>query len=153
MHRDSLSSPDRVAPAEIQVRTRIARELEAHGLKPTRQRMLIATVLLRGPRHLTAEQILLELKAGGRRVSKATVYNTLKALGEHGLIRQISLGSDHSVYDSTCTPHHHFHNVDTGELLDIRPEEVDFLKLPPAPEGTEAASVEVVIRVRRRTVG
>lgn len=113
--------------------------------------MLVATVLLQGPKHLTAEQILLELKAEGRRVSKATVYNTLKALSEHGLIRQINLGLDHSVYDSTCAPHHHFHNVDTGELVDIHPEDVDFLKLPPVPEGMEAASVEVVIRIRSQS--
>lgn len=112
--------------------------------------MLVASVLLKAPRHVTAEQILHELKANGRRVSKATVYNTLKVLTAHGLIRQINLGGDHSVYDSTSTPHHHFHNVDTGELVDILPGEVDLRRLPALPEGTEATSVEVVIRIRCR---
>jgi Fur family transcriptional regulator, iron response regulator len=153
MHRHATQAPDRThatAPAAVELRDRIARDLESHGLKGTPQRILIASVLMKAPRHLTAEQILHELKTSGRRVSKATVYNTLKVLSEHGLIRQINLGGDHSVYDSTATPHHHFHNVDTGELVDIRPEEVDLQRLPPLPEGTEATSVEIVIRIRRR---
>ncbi len=138
------------APASPELRERIARQFASQGLKETPQRMLVASILLKAPRHLTAEHILLELKAGGRRVSKATVYNTLRVLSDHGLIRQINLGGDHTVYDSTCTPHHHFHNIDTGELVDISPEEVDLQRLPALPEGTEATSVEVVIRIRRR---
>ena len=153
MHRHITQASER-SPAAIlaatELRERIVRDFETHGLKGTLQRLLVASVLLKAPRHLTAEQILLELREGGRRVSKATVYNTLKVLTEHGLIRQINLSGDHAVYDSTCTPHHHFHNIDTGELSDLRPEEVDLQRLPPLPEGTEATSVEVVIRIRRR---
>lgn len=122
----------------------------ACGLKATRQRVLVAGVLLRRPVHLTAEQILGELRRSGRRVAKATVYNTLKALREHGLVRQINLAGDHAVYDSTCVPHHHFHNEETGELLDVRPEDVDFRRLPALPEGMETIGVDVVIRIRRR---
>lgn len=151
MHRRPPKAPDRLPPASAELRHRIARELENHGLKGTPQRMLVAQLLLKAPRHLTAEQILKELKHSGHRVSKATVYNTLNALSEHGLIREIHLGGDHAVYDSTSTPHHHFHNVDTGELVDIRPDELELQRLPPLPEGTEALGVEVVIRVRRRT--
>lgn len=133
----------------LEVRTRIARDLEAVGLKATRQRMVVAEVLLAGPRHMTAEQILDELEQVGLRVSKATVYNTLKALTEHGLVRQINLGDGHSVYDSTTTPHHHFHHLDTGELTDIPPDQIAFSRLPALPSDSEATSVEVVIRVRR----
>ncbi len=151
MNRRPIKAPDRAQPAATAaLRHRIALELENHGLKGTPQRMLVAQLLLKAPRHLTAEQILKELKYAGHRVSKATVYNTLNMLSEHGLIRQINLGGDHTVYDSTSTPHHHFHNVDTGELVDIRPEQIDLQRLPPLPEGTEAAGVDVVIRVRQR---
>lgn len=152
MNRRALKAPDRVQPvASAELRHRIARELENHGLKGTPQRMLVAQLLLKAPRHLTAEQILKELKQAGHRVSKATVYNTLNMLTEHGLIRGINLGGDHTVYDSTSTPHHHFHNVDTGELVDIRPEQILLQGLPPLPEGTEATGVEVVIRVRQKS--
>ena len=54
------------------------------------------------------------------------------------------------MYDSTMAPHHHFQNVETGEMVDIRPEDLAFAKMPPLPPGTEIGSVEVVIRVRRR---
>lgn len=152
MNRRLPKAPDRVQPAaSAELRHRIARELENHGLKGTPQRMLVAQLLLKAPRHLTAEQILKELKVAGHRVSKATVYNTLNMLSEHGLIREISLGGDHTVYDSTSTPHHHFHNLDTGELMDIRPEQILLQGLPPLPEGTEATGVEVVIRVRQKS--
>lgn len=135
--------------SEAEARARIAKRLEAHGLKATRQRMQVAGILLSGPRHLTAERILAELRQSRVRVSKATVYNTLKAFCAHGLVRQVNLGDGHAVYDSTTVPHHHFHDLQTGELTDIGPGEIEFLRLPPLPEGTEAASVEVVIRVRR----
>lgn len=128
---------------------RIAFDLARHGLKPTRQRMLVAGLLLGRPQHVTAEQILLQLKAGGLKVSKATVYNTLKALTDHGLLRQIDLGGDRSVYDSTCTPHHHFYDEETGELFDIPAGEVDFTRLPAPPQGKEPTHVEVLIRIRR----
>jgi len=128
----------------------IARELDSRGLKPTAQRLRVASVLMSAPAHMTAEQILDELRRRGSRVSKATVYNTLKALAQHGLVRQIHLDSERSVYDSTRVPHHHFHDIETGELVDIAPDEIAFSRFPQLPEGTEAAAVEVVIRIRRK---
>ena len=100
--------------------------------------------------HLTAECILAMLRQSPGRVSKATVYNTLKLFVEHGLARQIHADPERCVYDSTMTPHHHFQNLETGEMTDIRPEDLAFAKMPPLPPGTEIADVEVVIRLRRR---
>ncbi len=122
--------------------------LEQHGIRPTQQRIKVAEVLLAAPVHLTAEQLLASLRNSPGRVSKATIYNTLKLFVEHGLARQIHLDPDRCVYDSTMTPHHHFQNVDTGEMIDIRPEDLMFARLPPLPPGTEIESVDVVIRVR-----
>lgn len=131
-------------------REQIIEELVARGLKPTEQRVRIASVLMSAPQHLTAEQILAAVRASGERVSKATVYNTLKVFAQHGLVRQIHLDPERSVYDSTRAPHHHFHDLETGELRDIRPDEIVFSRLPELPEGMEAESVEVVIRLRRK---
>jgi Fur family iron response transcriptional regulator len=124
--------------------------LEQHGIRPTQQRIKVAEVLLAAPVHLTAEQLLASLRQSSCRVSKATIYNTLKLFVEHGLARQIHLDPDRCVYDSTMTPHHHFQNVDTGEMIDIRPEDLMFARLPPLPPGTEIDSVDVVIRVRSK---
>jgi len=131
-------------------REQIIEELVARGLKPTEQRVRIASVLMSAPQHLTAEQILAAVRASGERVSKATVYNTLKVFAQHGLVRQVHLDPERSVYDSTRAPHHHFHDLETGELRDIRPDEIVFSRLPELPEGMEAESVEVVIRLRRK---
>ena len=124
--------------------------LERHGVRATAQRVRVAEVLLTAPRHMTAEQILEALRHSSQRISKATVYNTLKLFVERGLARQIHLDPDRCVYDSTMRPHHHFQNVDTGEMFDIAPHELDFARLPPLPPGTEIDSVDVVIRVRSR---
>jgi Fur family iron response transcriptional regulator len=128
-----------------------AREiLERRGLRPTRQRVQVAEILLTSPRHLTAEQILSTLQESSGRVSKATVYNTLKLFAEQGLVRQIHFDPERCVYDSTMEPHHHFQNLDTGEMIDIAPEELAFARMPPLPPGTEIAGVDVVIRLRRK---
>jgi Fur family iron response transcriptional regulator len=124
--------------------------LERHGIRPTAQRLRVAEILLTAPRHLTAEQIIGSLRATSGRVSKATVYNTLNLFVEQGLAREIHADPDRCVYDSTMAPHHHFQNLDTGEMIDIRPDDLSFARLPELPPGTEIAGVDVVIRVRRK---
>lgn len=131
-------------------REQIAQEIENCGLKPTDQRVRIAEILMSTPKHMTAEQILTTVRTSGDPISKATVYNTLKVLAERGLIRQIHLDPERSVYDSTRAPHHHFHDLDTGELKDINPSEIEFSRFPALPEGMEAEAIEVVIRVRKK---
>jgi len=123
--------------------------LERHGVRPTSQRLRIAEILLTQPRHLTAEQILETLRKSQGRVSKATVYNTLKLFVDQGLLRQIHADPERCVYDSLMAPHHHFQDLDTGEMFDIQPEDLSFAKLPPLPPGTEMADVSVVIGIRR----
>ncbi|MDJ0812395.1 MAG: Fur family transcriptional regulator [Woeseiaceae bacterium] len=122
--------------------------IEKHGILPTPQRVEVAGILLDKPQHLSAEQIIERLKAADSGVSKATVYNTLNLFSERGLIREVMVDPVRKFYDSTTRPHHHFYNVDTGELADIPDEEVAFGQLPELPEGTERESVEVLIRVR-----
>jgi len=67
------------------------RRLTECGIRPTAQRVRIAALLLSAPQHLSAEQILAQLRTAGARVSKATVYNTLNLFAAHGLIRQLSV--------------------------------------------------------------
>ena len=83
-------------------------------------------------------------------VSKATVYNSLKLFGEKGLVKELTVDPERRFYDSTTRAHHHFFNVDTGELSDIPDELVRFSELPALPSGTESESIEVLIRVRTR---
>ena len=122
--------------------------LNQHHVLPTPQRMEVAEVLLSRPQHLSAEQIIERLKAAGSRVSKATVYNTLNLFGERGIVKEVVIDPVRKFYDSTTHAHHHFYNIDTGELDDIPDDAVIFNQLPSLPEGTAKESVEVLIKVR-----
>ena len=124
--------------------------LKAHGIQPTPQRIEIAEIVLEKPQHLSAEQIIESLKRRGSSVSKATVYNSLNLFGERGLVKELLVDPVRKFYDSTTRPHHHFYNVDTGELLDIDEQSIQLSGLPLPPEGTQQESVEVLIRVRRK---
>lgn len=130
-------------------RTDILALFDRHGVLPTPQRLEVAEVLLCRPQHLSADQIIERLKDAGSRVSKATVYNTLNLFCDRGLVREVMVDPVRKFYDSTTHAHHHFYNVDTGELQDIADEAVAFSQLPKLPSGTREESVEVLIRVRR----
>jgi len=127
---------------------RAAEILLAQGITPTQQRLEIARNLLGREQHVSAEDLLARVNAGGVRVSKATVYNTLKLLAERGLVREVIVDPSRVFYDSNTRPHHHFYDVSTGTLMDIGEDEVEFRRLPEPPEGAEMEGVEVIVRVR-----
>ncbi len=129
-------------------RTDILSLFDAHGILATPQRIEVAEVILARPQHLSAEQIIERLRKAGSGVSKATVYNTLNLFGARGIVRELMVDPVRKFYDSTTHPHHHFYNVDTGELSDIAHGDVAIDRLPELPAGTRAESVEVLIRVR-----
>jgi Fur family transcriptional regulator, iron response regulator len=126
------------------------RRLEACGIRPTAQRTQIAALLLADPQHLSAEQILARLRAAGARVSKATVYNTLKLFASHGLVRELCVDGTRAWYDSNIEAHYHFHDVEGGALIDVAVPEVEFARLPAPPSGMEFAGIDLVIRLRRK---
>ena len=123
---------------------------DKHGILPTPQRVEIATILLERPQHLSADQIIDRLRTSGSAVSKATVYNTLNLFSERGLIKEVMVDPARKFYDSTTHAHHHFYNIDSGELSDIPDHQVRFQDLPELPEGTQRESIEVMIKVRGR---
>jgi Fur family iron response transcriptional regulator len=118
------------------------------GVLPTAQRVDIALVMLARPQHLSAEQIIAAIRAGGLKISKATVYNTLNLFHERGLVRTVDVDPTRQFYDSSTSAHHHFYNEDTGELTDIAPESVALDVQTALPPGTEQMGVDVVVRVR-----
>lgn len=132
------------------VRQDIKTRLTERGILPTAQRLKVAEVLLARPQHMSADQIIEVLREDGRRVSKATVYNTLKLFSERGLVRELHVDASRKFYDSTTHPHHHFFHVDTGELEDIPAGQIEVRGLPPLPAGTERESIEVMIRLRNQ---
>ncbi len=125
--------------------------LAAAGLRPTRQRLALATLLVGDGknRHVTAEGLYDAASAAGERVSLATVYNTLRAFCEAGLTREITVDGSKSYFDTNMSDHPHFYWEDSATLSDAPASELEIRRLPRAPEGAEIAKVDVVIRLRR----
>ncbi|PZX47184.1 Fur family iron response transcriptional regulator [Roseinatronobacter thiooxidans] len=121
-------------------------------VRPTRQRMSLAALLVGDgrDRHVTAEGLFLAAKSSGESVSLATVYNTLKAFCDAGLMNEITVDATRSYFDTCVEDHPHYFWEDTQELTDAPSGEVAFSRLPNPPEGAEIARVDVVIRLRRR---
>lgn len=131
-------------------RAEIMVKFEDHGVLATPQRIEIAEILLEKPQHLSAEQVIEALRSKGSGVSKATVYNTLKLFAERGLVNECIVDPERRYYDSNTRAHHHFYDVDTGQLTDIPPELVQFAALPTLPEDGCMDGVEVLIKVHSR---
>jgi Fur family transcriptional regulator, iron response regulator len=122
--------------------------LRSAGLRPTRQRLSLARLLLEGgDRHVTAEQLHAEAAASGIRVSLATIYNTLHQFTEAGLLREAVVEPGRSYFDTNTADHHHFFCEATGELADIPGDHLVVSGLPSPPEGTEIRRVDVIVRV------
>ena len=125
--------------------------LAGAGLRPTRQRMTLASLLVGDgqDRHVTAESLFEAASNTDEKVSLATVYNTLRAFCDAGLMREITVDGSKSYFDTNMTDHPHFYWEDTAKLTDAPAEQLEIRHLPDAPEGAEIASVDVVIRLRR----
>ena len=123
--------------------------LRAVGLRPTRQRLALARLLIEsGDRHITAEQLHGEAAGADIRVSLATVYNTLHQFTEAGLLREVVVEPGRSYFDTNTTDHHHFFCEANGRLQDFPGENVVVSGFPLPPLGTEICRVDVIIRVR-----
>ena len=121
----------------------------AAGLRPTRQRLALARLLLEGgDRHVTAEQLHGEALTADIQVSLATVYNTLHQFTEVGLLREAVVEPGRSYFDTNTADHHHFFCEATGELQDIPAHHLSGSGLPTPPFGTEIRRVDIIIRVR-----
>lgn len=138
--------------AKMQTRTDITNTwLSGAGLRPTRQRLALADLLVGDgkDRHVTAESLYDAAAKAGEKVSLATVYNTLRTFCEVGLLREITVDGSKSYFDTNMTDHPHFYWEDEGRLSDAPSEDLSIARLPEAPEGAEIAAVDVVIRLRK----
>lgn len=130
---------------------RAAAWLAGAGLRPTRQRKALADLLVGDgrDRHVTAESLFEAAAGSGEKVSLATVYNTLRAFCDAGLLREITVDGSKSYFDTNMSDHPHFYWEDDNRLSDAPADQLQIARVPDAPEGAEIASVDVVIRLRR----
>ena len=127
----------------------IVDRLRDAGLRPTRQRVALARLLLsRGERHMTAESLYEEAMAADVPVSLATIYNCLHQFTRAGLVREVVVDPGRSYFDTNVSEHHHFYHEGSGALTDIPGAAIELGRLPAAPDGTTIARAEVIIRLR-----
>ena len=127
--------------------------LEKGSLRPTRQRVILAQRLIGDGqnRHVTAESLFAVSNDKEVKVSLATVYNTLRAFCDAGLMREITVDGAKSYFDTNITDHAHFYWEDTFKLVDAPADQLKISVLPDVPAGAEIAKVDVVIRLRRKS--
>ena len=124
-------------------------KLRSSGLRPTMQRVKISKFLFGRKKtfHFTVSDLnkLINSKKKGKKISLATLYNTVHALKSAGHLQEFSLENNISYYDTNVSSHHHFY--DAGKLIDIKKKNINFKKLPLPPSGKRIKNVEVVIKL------
>jgi len=131
-------------------REHLVRVLRDHDITPTHQRVEIAHALFSRCEHLSADGILTIVNDRAAETSKATVYNTLNLFLDRKLVREVIVDPSRVFYDPNTAPHHHFYNIDTGELTDIDEADVNISGLPQLPRGMMVEGVDVIVRIRSR---
>ena len=130
--------------------TNFIEKLRASGLRPTKQRIKICEVLFDRSEtfHFTIKDLtkIIETKLS-EKISLATVYNTIHAFRKKGYLKEISINSDKSYFDTNISDHHHFFDEDTNELIDCGNDEIDFINIKKNITGKKIKTVEVLIKV------
>jgi Fur family iron response transcriptional regulator len=127
----------------------ITEKLRKAGLRPTRQRLVLAKLLFGGPnRHITAEELHSEATAAGAGISLATIYNALNQFTSAGLLREVAIEGAKTYFDTNTSDHFHFYLESEGRLMDINSPHVSVDGLPAAPEGKQISRIDVIVRLR-----
>ena len=125
-------------------------KLRALGLRPTKQRLKICKVLFNRENtfHFTINDLAKNIsKELNEKISLATVYNTVHAFKNKGYLKEISINSDKSYFDTNTTNHHHFFDEDTNELIDCSEEVIETPKIKKNISGKKINSIEVLVKV------
>ena len=125
-------------------------KLRETGLRPTKQRVKICEVLFNREKtfHFTINDLAKKISEElNEKISLATVYNTVHALQKKGYLKEISINSDKSYFDTNTTIHHHFYDEDTHQLIDCDENEIENVNVKNNITGKKINSVEVLIRV------
>ena len=124
--------------------------LRASGLRPTKQRLAICKILFdrKETFHFTIEKLRKIIEKDSRKkISLATLYNTIHAFKKRGYLKEISLKGNKTFFDTNTKNHHHFYDEDSSQLIDIKKENFLINNLPSAPSGKKIKDIEIVIRV------
>ena len=125
-------------------------KLRASGLRPTKQRLKICEVLFNRDKtfHFTIDHLAKSiLEQLNEKISIATLYNTVHAFKDKGYLKEISINSDKSYFDTNTTNHHHFFDEDTNELIDCDENVIEKVNIKKNITGKKINSIEVLVKV------
>ena len=126
------------------------KKLRDSGLRPTQQRLKICEILFSSDKtfHFTISDLtkIIEEKLS-EKISLATVYNTVHAFKRKGYLKEISINSDKSYFDTNINSHHHFFDTKNNELIDIDLDKIELKKIPNPPDGKSIKDIDVVINI------
>ena len=125
-------------------------KLRSSGLRPTKQRLEICRLLFDRKKtfHFTIGHISKILKKKtNKKISLATIYNTIHSFKKKGYLKEISINRDKSYFDTNTSNHHHFLDINTNELIDLKKEDVNKIKIKKNLPGKKIQSIEVLVKV------
>ena len=125
-------------------------KLRSSGLRPTKQRLEICKLLFDRKKtfHFTINDIFKMLQnETSKKISLATIYNTVHSFKEKGYLKEISVNKDKSYFDTNTSNHHHFLDINTNELIDLKNEDVHNIKIKKRIPGKKINSIEVLVKI------
>ena len=123
--------------------------LEKNGIRATKQRRVLAKLIFdKGKRHISAENLFDEVKKDERKISMATIYNTLKQFTNLGLIREIVVDQNKSLYCNNNQSHYHLYIEDEGKIIDIPKKNIDLSNIPQIPACLNLHNIDIIVRIR-----
>ena len=125
-------------------------KLRSSGLRPTKQRIKICKLLFDRKKtfHFTVNDISKTLKKEtSDKISLATIYNTIHSFKKKGYLKEISINREKSYFDTNTSNHHHFLDVNTNELIDLKNQDVHNIKIKKRIPGKKINSIEVLVKI------
>ena len=125
-------------------------KLRNSGLRPTKQRLQICEVLFDTDKtfHFTINDLDLRIKKQiSKKISLATIYNTVRAFEKKGYLKQIPINSNQTYFDTNISEHHHFYDLKEEKLIDLENADVGPINILKKINGKKIKSVEVLVKL------
>ncbi len=126
------------------------KKLRDSGLRPTKQRIKICEVLFETEKtfHFSVNDLTKKIQNQSiEKISVATVYNTVHAFEKKGYLKQISINSNQTYFDTNITDHHHFYDTKNDELIDLDNSDIGPINIQKSIPGKKIKSVEVLVKL------
>tara|TARA_B100000686_G_scaffold153605_1_gene161069 strand:+ start:725 stop:1147 length:423 start_codon:yes stop_codon:yes gene_type:complete len=130
-------------------------KLRDSGLRPTKQRIQICKILFDREKtfHFTINDLRRVLESRlSKKISVATIYNTIHSFKKKGYLKEISINSDKSYFDTNISNHHHFYDESLNQLIDLKDSDVGNIKIKKTLPGKKIKSVEILVKIQNNNL-